>query len=89
MSKIFVIAGTHEQFNTFRQQLMKAMSADHTWIRIHDIVYISGPDTLRGHRDPWGYKVGTWESRVDIKEIILQIALAGSSYKENFIEVEL
>lgn len=89
MSKIFVIAGTFEQFNVFRSQLVEAMAEEGMWFRIADITHISGPDTLRGLSNPWGYKVGTWESRVDIKEIILQIALAGSSYKEDFIEVEL
>ena len=89
MSKIFVIAGTHEQFQVFREQLVEAMAAEHNWFRISDITYISGPDALRGYRDPWGYKVGTWAYREDIKEIILQIALAGSSYREDFIEVRL
>ena len=89
MSKIFVIAGTYEQFNVFRKQLAEAMSEEGMWFRISDITYISGPDALRGYHNPWGYKVGTWSYRSDIKEIILQIALAGSSYREDFIEVEL
>jgi hypothetical protein len=87
--KIFVLAGTFEQFQLFRAQLVESMAAEHNWFRISSIIYINGPDTLRGIRDPWGYKVGTWAYRDDIKQIIEQLMIAGSNYREDFIEVKL
>lgn len=89
MNKIFVIAGTYDQYKVFAKQLADAMNEEGLPVNRLDIVYISGPDTLKGYSNPWGYKVGTWAYRKDIKEIILQISLAGSSYREDFIEVRL
>lgn len=88
MSKIHVIAGTYEQFNMFRQQLVYTMSAEDIPVKYHDIVYVSGPDRLRGYREPWGYAVGTWYNRQDIDEIDRMIRTTGSTF-DDFISVEL
>lgn len=88
MSKIFVIAGTYEQFNMFRQQLVYTMSVEDIPVKYHDVVYVSGPDQLRGYRDPWGYMVGTWYNRKDIGELEILIRTAGSTL-DDFIGVEL
>lgn len=88
MSTIFVVAGTHEQFNMFRQQLVYAMSIEDIPVHYNDIVYVSGPERLRGHREPWGYIVGTWYSRKDIHEIEMMINVAGSTL-DDFISVDL
>lgn len=88
MSTIFVIAGTNEQFNMFRQQLVYTMSVEDIPVKYHDIVYVSSPDRLRGHREPWGYIVGTWYNRRDINEIEMMIKTAGSTL-DDFIGVEL
>lgn len=87
--KIFVLAGTFEQFRTFRNQLVESMANEHIWFRINDIVYIGGPDTLRGMRNPWGYKVGTWNERADVWQISSMLLAAGSSINNDFIEVQL
>ena len=87
--KIFVLAGNYEQFQMFRAQLIKAMAAEHTWFRISNIIYINGPDTLRGIQNPWGYKVGTWSERNDIWDITTIVLSRGSSIKNDFIEVQL
>lgn len=89
LNKIFVLAGNYDQFKQFRPQLIQALKEEHHSFRISDIIYIGGPDTLRGVRDPWGYKVGTWAYRDDIKYIIEQLMIAGSNYREDFIEVRL
>lgn len=88
MGKIFVIAGTFEQFNMFRQQLVYTMSAEDIPVKYHDVVYVSGPDQLRGYKEPWGYIVGTWYNRKDIKELEMLIKTAGSTL-DDFISVEL
>lgn len=88
MSKIHVIAGSYEQFRMFRQQLTYAMAAEDIPIKYHDIVYVSGPDALRGIREPWGYIVGTWYQRNDIADIDRQVRIAGSTL-DDFISVEL
>lgn len=88
MSKVFVIAGTFEQFRMFREQLVYTMSVEDIPVKYHDIVYVSGPDQLRGYREPWGYMVGTWYNRQDIGELETLIKTAGSTL-EDFIEVKL
>lgn len=88
MSKVFVIAGTFEQFKMFREQLVYTMSVEDIPVKYHDIVYVSGPDQLRGYHEPWGYMVGTWYNRKDISELERLIWKSGSS-DEDFIEVEL
>lgn len=88
MDKIFVIAGTYEQFRMFRQQLVYTMSVEGIPIKYHDVVYVSGPDQLRGYREPWGYIVGSWYNRRDIDQLVTLIRTAGSTF-DDFIEVEL
>lgn len=89
LDKIFVLAGNYEQFFAFRRQLVEVLREEHHSFNISDIVYIGGAEQLRGFRDPWGYKVGTWAYRSDIKDIIEQLMIAGSNYREDFIEVRL
>jgi hypothetical protein len=89
MDKIFVLAGNYEQFFAFRRQLAEALQEEHHSFRISDIIYIASADTLRGMREVWGYKVGTWAYRRDIKDIIEQLMIVGSNYREDFIEVRL
>lgn len=88
MEKIFIVAGTWNEYRWFKNQLVKTMVEDGIDVNRQDIVYLS-PDSVRGHRDIWGYKVGSWESRMDLKDLVTSITLAGSSITEDFIEVEL
>lgn len=89
LDKIFVLAGNYDQFKQFRQQLIEALKEEHHSFKISDVIYIAGADTLRGMREVWGYKVGTWAYRRDIKDIIEQLMIVGSNYREDFIEVRL
>lgn len=88
MSKVFVIAGTYEQFRMFREQLVYTMSIEDIPVKYQDVVYVSGPDQLRGYREPWGYIVGTWYNRKDINELDILIRTAGSTF-DDFISVVL
>lgn len=87
--RIHVVAGTYEQFCLFSKQLLEAMREEGISVRASDIVYVANPDQLRGYRSPWGYKVGTWSDRADIWQIADCILVAGSSFLNDFIEVEL
>ena len=89
MSKIFVVAGRFDQFRIFRHQLFEAMIEEGIEFRYQDLVYVSSSMVLRGYRDPWGYKVGTWFDRPDINEVDIMLLVAGSSLQEDFIEVSL
>lgn len=88
MSKIFVVAGNYEQFRWFRKELGYAIAANDIPIRFQDIVYVSGPEALRGHQQPWGYMTGTWYEREDIDDIRIQSQLAGAT-SGDFIETDL
>lgn len=61
MSKsTFVIAGNLQQYNYY----ISAKSFDKLY------VYVSSPETLRGHQDIHGVFIGTWRERKDIADIL-------------------
>lgn len=88
MNKIYIIAGRNDQYRMFKRQLAEAMIEEGIEFRYQDIIYISDPTALRGHRDPWGYRVGTWNERRDINDIEMMIVTCGSTLND-FIEVAL
>ena len=58
--KIFVIAGNWNEFNYYGRD--KVLDKHY--------VYVSSPDTLRGHQDIHGVFIGSWRGRSDIVEIL-------------------
>lgn len=52
-----------------------------------DIIYIFGPEFIRGFDNPWGYRVGTWNQRSDIEQIE-QLLLQARSNINEFIEID-
>ncbi len=72
MTKLFIIAGNHDQFREYQR---KDTSSD-------ILVYVSSIDTLRGIREPKGKFIGTWYRREDINKIIYQLSVAGSLSQE-------
>lgn len=58
--KTFVIAGNWNEFNYYGRD--KVLDKHY--------VYVSSPDTLRGHQDVHGVFIGTWRERSDIVEIL-------------------
>ena len=88
MNKIFIIAGNYEQYGWFFHQLKWSMEDNGIPYKHNDFVYLDNPDKIRGIRDPWGYKVGTWNERKDIEQISIMLLTAGSSI-DNFIEAKL
>jgi len=69
MRKIFVIAGNIQQYNYY----IKAKGFDKLY------VYVSSPDTLRGHQDVHGVFIGTWRERKDIVDILDTLIIRTSS----------
>lgn len=87
--KIYVIAGTMDQFRTFRNQLAGVLTAEGHAVNSHDLVYVSGPDVFRGVYKPWGYLVGTWQDRSDIWPIVDAVNVSHSKVTKDFIEVSI
>lgn len=74
MNNFYVVAGNFEQFRKY-QLLNKVIDG----IDTSSYVYVSGPDMLRGLRDPKGVFIGTWMDRPDIEDIVLNLRLATST----------
>ena len=72
--KYYVIAGNENQFRTFilRKATEMAMMGN-TSITLSHFVYVSGPESLRGVRNPHGFFFGTWRKNPDIKDILLTL----------------
>lgn len=87
-NRIFILAGTYDQYKQLANQLYAAMAAEGMVLRRQDLIYVT-PDSIRGFRDIWGYTVGTWQHREDLPTLREMIRWAGSSVENDFIEVEL
>lgn len=78
MSKIFVIAGTHnEGIQWIKQDIQKRYPAN-TSLSMSDYVYVSHPDVLKGHQNPHGVFVGNWLGRPDILQIVEELMLSST-----------
>lgn len=89
MNKILVVAGNYDQFKTFLTRIAESVKAESIPFVRTDWIYVDHVDKLRGFRDVWGYKVGTWRERKDIDQIATMVLMCGSSFENDFIEVEL
>lgn len=58
---IFIISGTMQQYRDW----VKEKQIDSA-----NYVYVSGPESVKGHTNPKGVFVGTWSDRSDIKDIV-------------------
>lgn len=69
MKKLFVIAGNRQQYDNWCSTVIRAKRyGPETFF-----IYVNGADTLRGHSDPDGICVGTWQNRPDIQDILQQL----------------
>jgi hypothetical protein len=77
--KIFVICGTRTEYMEFVTKKSKELTEmdPNVFFNFHDFVYVSGPEIIKGYRNPQGYFCGTWRERKDILDII-QIILTSS-----------
>ena len=89
MNKIYIIAGTYEQFKILSRKLAELMTESGMSFTMSDFVYLDSMEKLLGCYKPWGYKVGTWSERDDIDDISKLLLTRNSSITEDFIEVML
>ena len=78
--KIFIIAGTYEQYKHWiRKNIDRIYQSDPSKsITLSNFVYVSDMRQLRGHREVHGYFVGTYRNRPDIRDIVQHIRYINS-----------
>ena len=76
--KIYIIAGSLDQFKLWRINNLDRLREDNPNLNIHDIVYVTGRETFMGVSNPTGRFIGTWYHRSDIEEILFQLQCQGS-----------
>lgn len=80
MDKIFVIAGTREQYDEYRKRKIEEMHAKgQIDFRYADIIYVGNPHALRGIRYPHGVFIGTWRDRPDILQIVEELQICSNN----------
>jgi hypothetical protein len=90
MNKIYIIAGTCDEFKIFSRQLAELMTESGISFTMCDFVYVHSIENLFGCcYKPRAYKVGTWSERNDIDDISQLLLSVHSSITEDFIEVML
>jgi hypothetical protein len=80
----YVIAGNMKQHRAFvDKKTAEAIDQNKPY---YNFYYVTGPDALRGVRNPKGYFIGTWRDRADIRNIITQfIVCADDADKRNIL----
>ena len=75
MNYFFVIAGNKQEYMDYcRKQVEAQLMYDDK-----DFVWVSGPDTFRGYKDPNGVCTGTWRDRPDILDIIMNLRMTATT----------
>ena len=77
---ILVIAGNHQQFTDFCENLMDEYNETEKWAGI-DFVYYSSSDSIRGLKFNDYYCTGTYYQRKDIDWGILFASMKSSKYE--------
>ena len=71
MSKIFVIAGTHQEAQLWiAKNYQERVAIGDQQASTRDYKYISHADDVKGYTNPHGVFVGNWLGRPDILEIV-------------------
>lgn len=84
-SKIFIIAGTHDEYLRWRSRNFPELLLNGEISKPTDIVYVSGAETLKGISNPTGRFIGTWYKRSNIEEILFQLQIAGKLLDTNIM----
>lgn len=75
MNNFFVIAGNKQEYDNYcRKQIEAQLVYDDKYF-----VWVSGPDTFRGYKDPVGVCTGTWRDRPDILDIIMNLRMTATT----------
>lgn len=80
MNKTYIIAGNKTQYDMFIGKLPISEHPD-------QYQYVSGPDSVRGIRDPHGLFIGTWSKRPDITEIVTNLIIASSTKNHQLYKI--
>lgn len=73
----YIIAGTHQEFVNWKKkpEIQAIAFLEDT---VHQFVYVSSVNSIRGIREPHGKLIGTWYNRPDLNDILHQLLIAGS-----------
>ena len=77
--KIFVVAGTHDQYKTYSLKKLKEgfeycqNNGTMFNMSMSNFVYVNGPEVFRGWNEVHGVFVGTYRDRPDIRDIVREI----------------
>jgi hypothetical protein len=85
MSKIFIIAGTHDEYLQWRSRNFPELLLNGEISKPTDIIYVCGAETLKGISNPTGRFIGTWYKRSNIEEILFQLQIAGKLLDTNIM----
>lgn len=66
----YVICLNHQEYENFLRK---------NRVDTRDCVYVDGADRLRGIDKPNGILTGRWSKRPDIRQILLQLQVAGAN----------
>lgn len=73
MNRIYVIAGTFQQFIVYKNR--KQVENDGGG---EEYVYVGSSNTIRGIKNPRGVFIGTWRKRPDIMDVLMQLRVCQS-----------
>lgn len=74
MSRIFVIAGNHEQATSWmKENIKKRIANGETTVSYSDYVLRPSADSLCGIANPHGVFIGTWRERSDMNQIFMNL----------------
>ena len=79
MTKIFVIAGNHEEAQGWiRFDISRRWGAGETSANLSEYIIVDSPTRVKGYQNPHGIFTGSWRSRKDILDIALTLSLSSN-----------
>ena len=72
--KYFVVCYNHDEYRVFvKRKIDELCNVGLTFISLSHFVYVSGPSSVRGIRNPQGWLYGRWREREDIEHILMTL----------------
>jgi hypothetical protein len=84
----YIIAGNHHEFINWKKkpEIQAIAFLEDT---VHQFVYVSSVDSLRGIHEPHGKLIGTWYNRPDLNDILHQLLIAGSITADQYDDIQV
>jgi hypothetical protein len=74
MSRIFVIAGNHEQATSWmKENIKKRIASGETTVSYSDYALRPSAASLSGIANPHGVFIGTWRERNDMDDVFMKL----------------